>query len=304
MESGAAEGPEWFRNALAQAPERGAIEVAGAPIETLAWGERGKPGLLLIHGGGAHADWWSFLAPFFADHWRVAAFSLSGMGGSGWRPAYTFDLYMAEAFAAAEAAGLFEADEPPVFVGHSFGGRTVLASAAGPRGDQIRCGVLLDTLITPPGLKIGRRPFDSHTVRVYPTGAAILERFRLLPYQPPADPSLAPLVAHIARTSIRRVETPEAGWSWRFDPNLWNLLEERSTIQDLRDARCPVAAIRGAKSVLTTPEVTAWFRQNAPAGTPMLAVPEAHHHMMLDQPLATVAALRGLLAGWPRGTQT
>jgi hypothetical protein len=32
-----------------------------------------------------------------------------------------------------------------------------------------------------------------------------------------------------------------------------------------------------------------------------VVVPEARHHLMLDQPLALVAALRGLLAGWPRG---
>ena len=31
---------------------------------------------------------------------------------------------------------------------------------------------------------------------------------------------------------------------------------------------------------------------------PMIAVPEAHHHLFLDQPLAFVVALRALLAGW------
>ena len=31
---------------------------------------------------------------------------------------------------------------------------------------------------------------------------------------------------------------------------------------------------------------------------PIIAVPEARHHLMLDQPLAFVAALRALLAGW------
>jgi hypothetical protein len=28
-------------------------------------------------------------------------------------------------------------------------------------------------------------------------------------------------------------------------------------------------------------------------------IPDADHHLMVDQPLAFVAALRGLLAGWP-----
>jgi pimeloyl-ACP methyl ester carboxylesterase len=36
-----------------------------------------------------------------------------------------------------------------------------------------------------------------------------------------------------------------------------------------------------------------------PAGAPHIAIPDADHHVMVDQPLAFVAALRGLLAGWP-----
>ena len=69
--------PGWFRHAIEQKPERSFVEVLGAKIETLAWGERGKPGILFMHGNGAHADWWSFIAPFFAAHYRVAAMSWS-----------------------------------------------------------------------------------------------------------------------------------------------------------------------------------------------------------------------------------
>ena len=32
---------------------------------------------------------------------------------------------------------------------------------------------------------------------------------------------------------------------------------------------------------------------------PEVEIPEAHHHIMIDQPLALVAALRSLLAVWP-----
>ncbi len=113
--------PQWFEDAIAQAPERSFIDVRGAAIETLAWGERGKPGLLFLHGNGACADWWSFIAPFFADTHRVAAFSMSGMGGSGWRDTYSYDLYVDEAFAVAEATGLFASTAKPVIIGHSFG---------------------------------------------------------------------------------------------------------------------------------------------------------------------------------------
>jgi hypothetical protein len=71
--------PAWFEAAIGVGPERSRIPVEGAEIELLTWGEVGKPGLLFLHGNGAHADWWSFIAPFFAKDWRCAAISWSGM---------------------------------------------------------------------------------------------------------------------------------------------------------------------------------------------------------------------------------
>ena len=36
--------PAWFERVLAIEPERSFVAVEGAEVETLAWGERGKPG--------------------------------------------------------------------------------------------------------------------------------------------------------------------------------------------------------------------------------------------------------------------
>ena len=84
--------PEWFNRVLAQSPQRLWPIVADVRIETLVWGREGAPGLLLLHGNGAHADWWSFIAPFLAQDFRVVAMSWSGMGGSDWRSAYSVDV--------------------------------------------------------------------------------------------------------------------------------------------------------------------------------------------------------------------
>jgi alpha-beta hydrolase superfamily lysophospholipase len=119
--------PAWFTEALAVTPERSRVVVQKANIEVLSWGSRGAPGLLLMHGLGAHADWWSHIAPFLADRYRVSAFSWSGMGGSDWRVNYSLDTYLEEILAVAQASGLFEAAEPPRIVGHSFGGLMLLA---------------------------------------------------------------------------------------------------------------------------------------------------------------------------------
>ena len=285
--------PDWFTNAIAAEPEHARIDVEGAEIECLAWGDRSKPGLLLIHGAGAHAHWWSHIAPILAEDFRVAAFSLTGMGGSDHRDRYSIPLYTEEAFAAAYWAGLFDSDTAPVFAGHSFGGRMALHAAAGSRGKRLRAALALDTLISPPGLKFGGRPFGDN-VRTYDTLEAAVARFRLVPPQP-CDNQF--ILDYIAPRSLKPVE---GGWSWCFDPKLWTKLEEHATVEDLKRPKAPVGLVWGARSKLMAPVITDYIRANAPRGTPIVIVPEAHHHLMLDQPLALVAGLRALLAGWPR----
>src|SRR5258708_521112 len=134
--------PAWFDNALANAPERSFVPVEGASIELLTWGEVGKPGLILVHGNSAHADWWSCIAPFLADHYRVAALSLSGMGDSDWRESYNFGVFAAEIWECAKAAGLYEAPVKPVYIGHSFGGAQVFYSVV-KHPERMRGALLL-----------------------------------------------------------------------------------------------------------------------------------------------------------------
>jgi pimeloyl-ACP methyl ester carboxylesterase len=35
-----------------------------------------------------------------------------------------------------------------------------------------------------------------------------------------------------------------------------------------------------------------------PADTPQIVIPDSEHHIMVDQPLALVAAIRAVLATW------
>ena len=51
--------------------------------------------------------------------------TFTGMGRSGWREHYVFEQFVREAREAGRAGGAFDA-EPPVVVGHSFGGRVAL----------------------------------------------------------------------------------------------------------------------------------------------------------------------------------
>ena len=106
--------PKWFSDTVVQAPESAFVPVDGAQIHYLRWGDRAKPGLLLVHGNAAHAYWWSFIAPYLARDYNVAAMDLSGMGDSDWRKTYSMHQFAHEQLAVCEAAGMFAVSEPPV----------------------------------------------------------------------------------------------------------------------------------------------------------------------------------------------
>ncbi len=294
--------PNWFENAISRAPERRFIMVEGARIELLIWGDEGKPGLLFMHGNGAHADWYSFIAPFFADQYRIVALSWSGMGRSDWRERYSLDLFQQEALAAAEHAGLFAHAEKPIFVAHSFGGDVALWLAA-RHGDRLKATLLLDNVPRPPELRWTGPPVaDGRAPRVHPDMTAALARFRLMP--PQGCDNLF-LVDYIARESLRDAPPdlgPPGTYIWRFDPQLWMRIDQIRTFEPekaLVDAKCPMAFIWGERSQLIPTAALDFTRMHIPGGTPMVAVPDADHHLMLDQPLATIASMRTLFATWP-----
>lgn len=287
--------PDWFTQALADAPERFEVRVQGTPIETLAWGRRGDPGLLLLHGNGAHADWYSFIAPLLKAGRRVVAISFSGAGGSGWRTQYSVAQWADEALAAAEAAGLYEASVLPVWAAHSFGGFSLM-NAAARHGERIARAVIVDTPLRPPGAVDARRRQRAErlrSARVYPSLAEALTRFRFLPPQGCAHPYIADV---IARRGLKQVVGPDdrPGWVWRFDPFLFRHFDFGRPYRDLKGARCPITLVRGSRSRLITPELMAHAVALAPPGSPVLEVPDADHHVMVDQPLAFAQLLAGL----------
>lgn len=273
--------PDWFERAIAEAPERRHVEVDGARIETLAWGQRGRPGLLFLHGNAATADLWRFVAPFFSGSHRVGALSWSGMGGSDWRATYSLDGFVNEIVTCARELGLFDGPGKPAIVAHSAGGLAAL-QAAHLHGDRFAAAVIVDTLVIPAGMKLP--PYRGH--RVYPTLAEALARFRFAPPQPTAHRFLVDL---IARSSVHEVP---GGWSWRFDPALFGKFPR----EGLAEMRCPIAYVAGEHSALLTPDRLAATRAALPAGTPFVVVPGAHHHVMVDEPIAFVSVIRTLLA--------
>jgi pimeloyl-ACP methyl ester carboxylesterase len=305
--------PSWFAEALAAIPERCHIPVRDANIEVLSWGARGAPGLLLLHGLGAHADWWGHIAPFLATRYRVSAFSWSGMGGSDWRESYTLEIYLEEILAVAQATGLFESVELPLAVGHSFGGSMLLAATAA-HGERLKGAVLVDSYLHPEGQwylqpSPRHRPpegtlpeeaqLQERALPVYRALEEALARFRFAPPQACANLFIAD---HIARASLKPVPLPgqrEPGWTWRFDPRLAIGRPRVRVAKCLAGTRSPLAFISGARSPVTNAAVETFVRGAAPCGAPWIEIPDSDHHVLVDQPLALVAALSALFECWP-----
>jgi pimeloyl-ACP methyl ester carboxylesterase len=285
--------PAWFTDALAQPGEPHGVEVDGIRIEARSWGRADAPGLLFVHGNAAHHGWWSFLAPFFAHEFHVVTFSLGGMGGSGWRDNYSSAAFAREMWAVADATGLTAGPMAPIIVAHSMGGLPLIHSAA-VMDRPIRAGILVDVGL-PGEQMISVGDYNHH--RLYPSEEAALGRFRLSPPQPCANGWIA---EYLARGGIReQIDADgERTWTWRFDPRLWKQIDAGDIWGDLARVHCPMAIIRGEHSILTRGAMHARFMATLSPDTPDIEIPDAYHHVMVDQPIATVAAIRALIAGW------
>ncbi|KAA1424644.1 alpha/beta hydrolase [Mumia zhuanghuii] len=287
--------PAWFADALAEPYHRHDIDVDGVRIAYRTWGEAGNPVVVLVHGGAAHAGWWDHVAPFLTASHRVVAIDLSGHGDSGRRPSYSLATYARElmAVAAAEGEGRGASGTKPVVIGHSMGGFVTLA-AARDHGAELAGACAIDSPVRqiPPEARAwqqsGRRMPGT---RVYPTWEAVVARFRTLP----EDGATLPYVEeHIAAASVR--EVPD-GWTWKFDPKIF--FSAQMEPEDLTSTVCPTALIRGERGMATT-DITAAVAERLGGHVPVTVIPDAGHHIMLDQPVALIAALQALLGEWSR----
>ena len=288
--------PGWFQHAVGETPERFALNVQGCSIQAFAWGDVAHPTIVLVHGGAAHAGWWSFVAPLLSKQYRVVAVDLSGHGDSEWRDRYTFDLWVDEAMAAAENAG---GPGSPVIAGHSMGG-VVAMWAVARRSADLTGAIIIDAPATTrdPETVEGLEGSLFRKPKSYPTLEAAVEHFHLVPDQPQGAPWL---IDHVARSSLRR---GDGGWTWKFDPRVFverDAIDPEVIVEGFGRAACPVAALVGARSTVVDEharqDLDALLRLASGPGV-MVEIPEAYHHIMFDRPLELVTSLRTLLSVW------
>jgi pimeloyl-ACP methyl ester carboxylesterase len=220
------------------------------------------------------------------------------MGRSDWRDHYVFEQFVREAREAGRKGGAFDAGAP-VVVGHSFGGRVAMGLSR-DFGGELTGAVMVDPpFFAPQNVRPRSPPRPARARRVQHSLSAIVARFRLQPAQRCDNPFILDLIAR--RSAHETVDADgKPGWALCFDPHFWEKFTWVDGAPILAAARSPMALIRGAKSELMHAADAEYLISFLTPGSPDVVIPEAEHHVMIDQPLAFVAALRALLATWPR----
>lgn len=270
--------------------------------------------LIFVHGNGANAFWYCPTAPFFRETFDVFAISSSGCGDSGFRDSYNIGHFTDEIMAVCRSLKLFDRPMKPLVVGHSLGAVACTRLALN-HGEMFHAIVLCDTRIEdrPPHYfdKQKKRSMaereasplykERDSFKLHPHTVKPGTRFKLAPPQ-----DTTPYVLdYIARMSA---DFEERGWRWKGDPNRFRKLDlvtnhPYMNMENMRkaQAKVPLAYIYGEQSFfMTFPSIRETVEKEATKLFPVIPIPHAEHHLLLDEPIAFVTALRALFLLWAK----
>jgi pimeloyl-ACP methyl ester carboxylesterase len=184
---------------------------------------------------------------------------------------------------------------PPILVGHSMGGFVAIVTAA-LHGEALAGVVVCDSPASRPDPEVDAARFGQAfgKPRVYARRAEAIARFRTVPAQ---AHYLDYVMTEIAERSLMAVK---GGYSWKFDHTVFAAFETNPrTVADhyLGDVGCRLALLR-CEYGLVTEDIGARIYARLGRVNPVIEIPEAGHHLMLDQPLLLITALNTLLADW------
>jgi pimeloyl-ACP methyl ester carboxylesterase len=288
----------WFRGAISDRGIDHRLVVQGCPIAYRTWGD-GDNLVVLVHGRSANSHWWDHVAPFLAADRRVVAVDLSGHGDSGRRDRYDLDIWVREVHqvvalersrisaprARSSPATEIRENESgsTVVVGHSMGSTVGLALAAEGSAD-LSAVVAIDSPVgIPPRSGTTSVPQEMR----YPTRCQVEARFRLRPASR-STPDF--IVCHLARHAVRQLDSGE--WTWKTDPRAMtpNFVEPA----DLGSIPVPTLLIRAERGIATDAS-TALLGELVSASIEVMTIPDAGHHVLIDQPRRLVSVLASYL---------
>jgi pimeloyl-ACP methyl ester carboxylesterase len=266
------------------------VDANGVKLHYLASGAAGKPPMLCLHGGAAHAHWFDFIAPAFTADYHVLSLDLRGHGDSAWaeQHTYAFPTFAADVNAFVEKLDLRDF----VLIGHSMGGMISLLYTATYPG-RVGKLVIVDSIMLMPADRVTKmREFGARPARDYATQEELVARYRL----EPAGPQLATpeVLRHMALHSGR--QTADGRWQHKADRGVYANFQRIDGMPLWENVKIPALAIRGEHSTRFTPQIVEAVRGKA-AQVQSAEVPASDHHIMLENPKGFVEVVRAFLTG-------
>jgi len=267
------------------------VDAGGLRLHYLDYGSAGKPPLLCVHGGAAHAHWFDFVASGLTDAYHVMAIDQRGHGDSARATDadYTYGRYAADLGEAIENLGL----DRLVLVGHSMGGMVSLLYAA-KRPRRLGRLIVVDSTLRMTADRIARlRDIGERPGSSYASREEFIERYRLRPAGTTAAPHV---IRHLAEHGSR--QDADGLWRHKFDRDVYAKRETVDGLPAWGRVAVPALLIKGGLSERITPEIRAEITAQC-AHLEFAEVAGSDHHVTLDNPSGFVAALKAFLARHP-----
>jgi len=274
---------------VATGPTNSFFEYENLKLHYLDWGGDAKlRTFVLLHGGGAHAHWWDYVAPELTAYGHVVAFDFRGHGRSSWSkdadygpPSYIHDV----------RALIDHLGTKVVLIGHSMGG-AVAQWCAVTFPEKLAALIIVDSPAGPPPLlrrlqwrwrrraQGGKRP-------ELKTSDDIIRKFRL---SPPGTYLTKEQLEQLALKGA--LQLPNGHWAYRFDPETraWRKHKGRMKRPNIKQVKLPTLILRGAESTLVGGGHARRMNRKV-KGSVYKEIPRAFHHVPLDNPEATAAAI-------------
>jgi pimeloyl-ACP methyl ester carboxylesterase len=264
------------------------VEAGGVQLHYLDYGTPGRPPILCVHGGAAHAHWFDFFAPGFTADYHVRALDLRGHGDSEWMdpPAYRYQLYASDLAEMIDKLDLRDL----ILLGHSMGGMvSILYVAAHP--ERVRALIIVDSTLRMTEDRVtllrdvGRRPGSSYASR-----EEFLKRYRLRPAGTTAAPEI---IHHLAEHGGRQL--PDGRWTHKFDRNVYAQRDPIDSMPYWSRIAIPTLLVKSSRSNRISQEILAEVRARCPQ-VELAEVPHSDHHVFLDNPPGFERVVKAFLA--------
>jgi esterase len=274
-------------------PESHEVQVGRMRLHYLDWGTKGKPPIVLLHGGALNAHTWDLCCLALRDDYRCLALDQRGHGDSDWADDqdYSIGAQLEDTKGFVDKLGL----DKFILVGMSLGAINALAFAVA-HPERLSHLVIIDA-----GPEM-RRPGSSrirdfvNEVQETVTVEAIIEK--ALKFNPRRDPA-------ILRRSLMHALRQQADgtWRWKYDTRRFKSMGQEShraaraaLAEGLQRIHCPTLVVRGGESDVFHDEDAERLVARLPNGR-WVKVPNAGHTVQGDNPKDLVAELRRFLAG-------